>query len=839
MGYNQSLFVFIQLNLEGYTFGDELGHGASGTVYAVKSAVTGRTYAAKKLVIGDTSIREVSVLTHLKKHPNIMEFTESKLGRDGNTQVLFAISEFCPLGNIGDYILKQQVNVVTRRDLAVQLADAITFLHKNRIVHRDIKPQNVLLSGNEAFLVLKVVDFGLARVLSGPNNGADNLDRHYMQSTVGSMYYVAPEIYHGLVNGGQCRYTSSVDIFAVGLLLWAMFDGLSIPGTCGDDRYLTPFVGAETDPTPIARAVTEGNTAELRVMEHEVNSRCKTLVRRMLNRDPKERPSAKKVLMTFIREYGDYRVRKAAVRVDDDDNASCSSPSGIFWSIGCALCYLDKNQLFATLNARPRLGTIQPSAGEATSPDPRLNLEGYTFGDELGRGASGTVYAVKSAVTGRTNAAKKLVIGDTSIREVSVLTHLKKHPNIMEFTESKLGRDGNTQVLFAISEFCPLGNISDYILKQDVNVVTRRDLAVQLADAITFLHKNRIVHRDIKAQNVLLSGNEAFLVLKVVDFGLARVLSGPNNGADNLDRHYMQSTVGTTFYLAPEIYHGLVNGGQCRYTSSVDIFAVGLLLWAMFDGLSIPGTCGDDRYLTPFVGAETDPTPIARAVTEGNTELRVMEHEVNSRCKTLVRRMLNRDPKERPSAKKVLRTFIREYGDYRVRKAAVRVDDDDNASCSPSGIFWSIGCALCYLDKNQLFATFWKGKGILFILLAIVISLAVSLSFVRDYEPDDDDVTNVLTSPHATVTTRRTCFCVLSTCKNVGKRRASVRGEYCLRTESYGFGSTQTRRRTLSACKTFSACGLRIHHPCVRVRATRMPHTCRAEEARVSTASLR
>ncbi|KAI8510676.1 hypothetical protein Bbelb_115920 [Branchiostoma belcheri] len=70
-------------------------------------------------------------------------------------------------------------------------------------------------------------------------------------------------------------------------------------------------------------------------------------------------------------------------------------------------------------------------------------------------------------------------------------------------------------------------------------------------------------------------------------------------------------------------------------------------------------------------------------------------------------------------------------------------------------------------------------------------------------------------------------------CKNVGKRRASVRGEYHLRTESYGFGSTQTRRRTLSACKTFSTCGLRIHHPCVRVRATRVPRTCRAEEARV------
>ncbi|KAI8499059.1 hypothetical protein Bbelb_235120 [Branchiostoma belcheri] len=82
-----------------------------------------------------------------------------------------------------------------------------------------------------------------------------------------------------------------------------------------------------------------------------------------------------------------------------------------------------------------------------------------------------------------------------------------------------------------------------------------------------------------------------------------------------------------------------------------------------------------------------------------------------------------------------------------------------------------------------------------------------------------------INSAKASVTTRRTCFCVLSTCKNVGKRTASVRGEYRLRTESYGFGSTQTRRRTLSACNTFSTCGLRIYHPCVRVRATRVPRT--------------
>ncbi|KAI8504446.1 hypothetical protein Bbelb_175640 [Branchiostoma belcheri] len=540
------------LHLEGYTLGEEIGRGALGTVYSAKSTETGRTFAAKKLLIDDTSIREVGVLTQLRKHPNIVEYVESKLGRDGETQVLFVISEFCPLGDIGDYILKQQVDVITKRNLAVQLADAITFLHKNEIVHRDIKPQNVLLTGNEAHLVLKVVDFGLARMLPNPGNGANNSNGAYMRSAVGTRFYLSPEIYQGLLDDQPCRYTSSVDIFSMGLLFWAMFDGLSIPGSCGEDRYLTPFVGSETDPMPIAQAITQGNI-EINVMEREENLRCKKL-----------------------------------------------------------------------------------------NP---LHLEGYTLGDEIGRGALGTVYSAKSTETGRTFAAKKLLIEDTSIREIGVLTQLRKHPNIVEYVESKLGRDGETQVLFVISEFCPLGDIGDYILKQQVDVVTKRNLAVQLADAMTFLHKNEIVHRDIKPQNVLLTGNEAHLVLKVVDFGLARMLPNPGNGANNSNGAYMRSAVGTRFYLSPEIYQSLLNNQPCRYTSSVDIFSMGLLFWAMFDGLSIPGSCGEDRYLTPFVGSETDPMPVAQAITQGDIELKVMEREENRRCTKLVRGMLSRDPK--------------------------------------------------------------------------------------------------------------------------------------------------------------------------------------------------
>ncbi|XP_066271308.1 serine/threonine-protein kinase pdik1l-B-like [Branchiostoma lanceolatum] len=327
------------LHLEGYTFGDEIGRGASGTVYSAKSTDTGRTYAAKKMAVEDTSLNEIGVLTQLKKHPNIVEYREAKVGRDGERDVIFVISEFCPLGNIGDYIVKQQVDVTTKRNLAVQLADAIEFLHKNGIVHRDIKPQNVLLTGNEAHLVLKVVDFGQAKVLTGSENNVSNFSRSYMRTAVGTRFYLSPEIYRSLLNDRPCRYTPSVDIFSMGLLLWAMFDGLSIPGSCQADRYLTPFAGAETDPMPIAQAVRR-RTIQLNVMESEQDVRCKNLVRRMLSRDKRNRPGAEEVLETLIRGYGDYRIGQGVVRVavDGDDNRGCSPCSCTAFLPNCSSC---------------------------------------------------------------------------------------------------------------------------------------------------------------------------------------------------------------------------------------------------------------------------------------------------------------------------------------------------------------------------------------------------------------------------------------------------------------------------------------------------------------------
>ncbi|KAI8507924.1 hypothetical protein Bbelb_141640 [Branchiostoma belcheri] len=116
---------------------------------------------------------------------------------------------------------------------------------------------------------------------------------------------------------------------------------------------------------------------------------------------------------------------------------------------------------------------------------------------------------------------------------------------------------------------------------------------------------------------------------------------------------------------------------------------------------------------------------------------------------------------------------------------------------------FGVGFASGSLIGGAIFHAF--GGVVLFRTYAVVclVSCILYRLIPRCLTRSKDEMASQVVRTKATVTTRRTCFCVLSTFKNVGKRRGSVRGEYHLRTESYGFGSTQTRRRTLSASKTF------------------------------------
>jgi len=166
----------------------------------------------------ETIDTEVKALTQLTKedHPNIMKILEwnmdcaypNKSGKLEKT-ILFVL-ELATGGELFDILFYTgKLTEEEGRTYFAQLIDGLEHLHSNGICHRDIKPQNLLLSGD---FVLKITDFGLSKVMESESDTT-------MRTKVGTRGYQAPE---QLLNQ---PYTVSADIFAAGVVLFVLMAG--------------------------------------------------------------------------------------------------------------------------------------------------------------------------------------------------------------------------------------------------------------------------------------------------------------------------------------------------------------------------------------------------------------------------------------------------------------------------------------------------------------------------------------------------------------------------------------------------------------------------------------
>ena len=154
--------------LDQYIKEEKLGEGTYGVVYKCKDKETGKYVALKKVRfenedegIPSTSIREISILKQMN-HPNIVNLIDLIHGE----KRLYLVFEYL------DHDLKKFLNLngePLKPELAksylYQLLLAIKYCHSRRILHRDIKPQNLLLDTNG---LIKLADFGLARAFGIP-----------------------------------------------------------------------------------------------------------------------------------------------------------------------------------------------------------------------------------------------------------------------------------------------------------------------------------------------------------------------------------------------------------------------------------------------------------------------------------------------------------------------------------------------------------------------------------------------------------------------------------------------------------------------------------------------
>ncbi|XP_015200423.1 serine/threonine-protein kinase Nek1 isoform X2 [Lepisosteus oculatus] len=196
--------------MDKYTKVSKIGEGSFGKAILVKSKEDGKQYVIKEINISkmsnkerQESRREVAVLANMK-HPNIVQYRESF----EETGCLYIVMDYCEGGDLFKRINAQKGVLFSEdqiMDWFVQICLALKHVHDRKILHRDIKSQNIFLTKDGT---IQLGDFGIARVL----NSTVELAR----TCIGTPYYLSPEICENK------PYNNKSDIWALGCVLYEM-----------------------------------------------------------------------------------------------------------------------------------------------------------------------------------------------------------------------------------------------------------------------------------------------------------------------------------------------------------------------------------------------------------------------------------------------------------------------------------------------------------------------------------------------------------------------------------------------------------------------------------------
>jgi len=261
---------------------EKIGEGTYGTVFKAKNRQTQEIVALKRYRldtedegIPSSALREICLMKELK-HQNIVRL-QDVLHSDRRLTLVFEYVD----QDLFHYLESHKntgVNPTKVKKFMYQLLKGLAFCHAQNILHRDLKPQNLLLNANGE---LKLADFGLARVFNVPLQSYSN--------EVVTLWYRPPDVLLG-----NKRYTTSIDIWSAGCIFAEMATCEPLlPGIDEEDQLLKIFqlVGSPTEeswpgitrlprysniagfpPKPIANVVPALNTAGLDLLLKHLKS---------------------------------------------------------------------------------------------------------------------------------------------------------------------------------------------------------------------------------------------------------------------------------------------------------------------------------------------------------------------------------------------------------------------------------------------------------------------------------------------------------------------------------------------------------------------------------------
>ncbi len=252
-----------------------IGAGGMGAVYQATQTNVNRKVAIKLIRVDEVAPvqaqrfeREARIMATFT-HPNIVQFYD--LGRTSD-DVIFIVMEFVDGVPLGELLREGRMSVDVCIDIGQQLFGALVEAHSRGIVHRDIKPDNMLLSaGTSGELRLKVLDFGLA-------HRSDDVRLTQAGRVSGTPYYIAPEMARGQA------VTFKSDLYSAGVVLYEMLTGK--PPFSGQSMQVM-FKHVNDSPPTLSHWVDQGLLPR-RLVE---------LIMALLEKDPSHRPESAAVLL--------------------------------------------------------------------------------------------------------------------------------------------------------------------------------------------------------------------------------------------------------------------------------------------------------------------------------------------------------------------------------------------------------------------------------------------------------------------------------------------------------------------------------------------------------------
>ncbi|KAJ5073051.1 serine/threonine-protein kinase [Anaeramoeba ignava] len=247
-----------------------LGVGNYATVKLGTDKKTGEKYAIKmidkeKYVPNQTKVErdrlmdEINILKKIR-HPSVVSAKDIF----DSPNILYLVIDFYLI----EFKEKGRYNEEESRIVFEKIASAIQYLHRKGIVHRDLKPENILLVSKDSDIDIKIVDFGLSRIITQTDK---------FNTFAGTLQYLAPEVIDN-----KTGYGKECDIWSCGVILYILL--------CG---YM-PF-SSDSRPS-LARQITRCELDFPNEIFEDVSVAAKNLIRRCLVIDPKKRITADQIL---------------------------------------------------------------------------------------------------------------------------------------------------------------------------------------------------------------------------------------------------------------------------------------------------------------------------------------------------------------------------------------------------------------------------------------------------------------------------------------------------------------------------------------------------------------